>query len=369
MGKRELLIILIFAAVGMVVYRVTAPPPKNGQGFSFSRLWSSTKRQIQGSQAVGSVTTTGSIAIGPAVTSLRVAGVSRGIQILGEARKDIAYEMRIESSGPDQAAAEAFARKAILQPDDLGSELALAVVFPKEESQWAALTLHVPAGLAVRLEGGSGARAANLASLELDRATGIITAEHITGAVSGALTSGDLTVAGAGTISLTLGALKARLSQVAHSLTLTTRSGRCDVADSHGLLTIDETNTELAVTNQAGPIHATGAGGRVTITAPQQALDVNIRNAPITLDLDAAVPVMAIAAGERLRVTFAHPPAVTIDAVASGGGHIDASDFGLTPDSDDANQEQRLNRPLGAAGAPRVTLRNARGDIVIGKGK
>src|SRR5262249_16421761 len=34
MGKRELLIALVFVVIGIGAYQLTAPPPKNGQGFS-----------------------------------------------------------------------------------------------------------------------------------------------------------------------------------------------------------------------------------------------------------------------------------------------------------------------------------------------
>ena len=179
MGKRELLLIVIFVAIGAVAYRLTAPPPKEGQGFSWSRLWGNARRQIQGNQPIASATQTGTVPVAASVTELRVAGVTRGVQIIGEDRRDISWELRVESSGPYAKTAEDYARKAALKQDNLGPSIALAVTYPREASQWAALTLHVPARLAVRLASGSGARAVNLAALDLDRVSGITTAETI----------------------------------------------------------------------------------------------------------------------------------------------------------------------------------------------
>jgi hypothetical protein len=151
-------------------------------------------------------------------------------------------------------------------------------------------------------------------------------------------------------------------------LTLTTqRGGRCEIAESQGPLVLELTNTDVLVDGHGGTIKATGSGGRLTIENPKQAVSVEVRGTPIALTLSTPVPVSAFGTGERVRVLLDNAPAVTIDAVATG--HIDASDFGLTPDSGAADQEQRLTHAFGAANAPRVTLRNSRGDIVIGKRK
>src|SRR5262245_10300044 len=125
MGKRELLIIIIFAAVIGLAYQLTAPPAKEGEGFSLSRFLRSAKREMQGNQPIVQHTATGVIPVKKEVTDLRVASVPRGVQVIGESREDIAYELVIESSGPDQPAALEFAKKTSLKTDDLGTSLAL----------------------------------------------------------------------------------------------------------------------------------------------------------------------------------------------------------------------------------------------------
>src|SRR6476661_4599703 len=113
MGKRELLIIVAFAAVIAVVYQITAPPAKPGEGFSFSRLWRNARQSVRSNAATAHNSDTGAIPAGPAITQLRVTGVGK-TKIFGENRQDIAYELEVESSGPDEATALQYARQTVL---------------------------------------------------------------------------------------------------------------------------------------------------------------------------------------------------------------------------------------------------------------
>jgi hypothetical protein len=366
MGKRELLIIVIFSAIGVVVWQLTAPPAKEGQGFSFSRFLGQARREIQRDIAAGTYTHTGTIPVGAAVTDLRVAGVPRGVQIIGEDRRDVAYELVVESSGPDAATAVEYAKRVVLKPDDMGPTLALSVSYPREARQWAALTLKVPARLSVRLEAGTGARVTNLAALDLDRVAGITTAEAIAGSVTGTLANSELTIAGAGQVNLTLATSRARLSRIARGATLNLRSGRCEISESQGAVEIDEQSADVSIINHAGPIRADGTGGRITIDNPRQSVTINVRRAPIAVTLRERIAVTVVGADERVRLVLDGPPAVTLDALAVDG-RIDATAFGLSPESVD--RDQRLTKIFGGANAPRVTIRNSRGDIVIAKSK
>jgi len=376
MGKRELLIIVIFVAVGAVAYQLTAPPAKEGQGFSLSRVLRNARNNMN-DQPIASTTTTGTIAVAASVTELRIPGTPRGVQVIGEDRRDIAYELRVESSGPDEATALDYAKRTRIRQQDMGPALSIEVDYPDEAKQWSGLTLHVPSRLSARfISGSGGVKAEHLAAVEFDRVGGLTRIEDIEGAVTGMVSGSELTVARAGSVSLTLSASRARFSQIARGLTLTTqRGGRCEVTASQGPLTIEQTNTDVLIEAHLGTVKATGSGGRVTIENPKQAVNVEVRNAPISLTMHVPVQVLALGSGERVRVWFEGAPGVTIDALASG--RIDAGDFGLTPegatdsrDGKDAKEkEQRLIHAFGGPNAPRVTLRNSRGDIVIGKRK
>src|SRR5262245_12974135 len=157
MGKRELLIAVIFGAVGFVVYQLTAAPPKPGErGFSLTQFFSGLRKEIRSHSVSAKETVSGALPLPGGVTELRVT-VGRGtpITITGESRDDIAYEMPVESTGPDEATASSYAKKTQLRTDNLGASLALTIKFPDEARQTASLLLKVPAKLAVRVENAS----------------------------------------------------------------------------------------------------------------------------------------------------------------------------------------------------------------------
>ncbi len=166
MGKRELLIIVAFVAIGVVAFELSAPPAPESRGFSFARFFQNARRNMRGNSAVASTTLTGDIPLAATVTEVRISGANRGVHVVGESRTTIAYELHIESDGPDDATALDAAKRATLKQDDLGSSLALTVTYPKEGTQWGALILHVPARLAVRVSGNGGADVSGVTSVE-----------------------------------------------------------------------------------------------------------------------------------------------------------------------------------------------------------
>ena len=127
MGKRELVIIAAFVLIGVVAYQFTAPAPKDGEeGFSLRKLFSEFKRDVSANNATARVTKAGTIALRPDLKSLRISTErSVPVTIIGEPRTDIAYEMPVESTGPDEASARAYAEKSLLFEDDLGAVLGL----------------------------------------------------------------------------------------------------------------------------------------------------------------------------------------------------------------------------------------------------
>jgi hypothetical protein len=367
MGKRELLIVIAFVAMGIVAYEVAAPPDTSGSGFSFSRLVQNVRRQIRGNHASAKATRTGVLTLSAAVTEVRVHGTARGVSVIGENRPDIGYELEVESNGPDEATALQYARQTALSQDDLGSALALDISTPREGTQWAHLVLHVPARLTVRVDGGTSDSISGVAAARLESVLGQTSVTHVAGRVSGTQRGGVLKVTDAGSVDLALVASRATFSGISDSLTLTTRAGTCEVRDVRGPIEIDQTAGEVTLTAPSGPVRVGGTGGRVTIDRPRHEARVDVRRTEVDVTLDAAVPLTLLATDDTLRLTLVGPPAVTLDAVASGGGHIRGDGADLTPTT--AGDEQRLARTIGTGQAARVVLRNLRGDIVIGMRK
>jgi hypothetical protein len=370
MGKRELLIAIVFIAVGIAVYELTAPPAPAGQGFSLSRLWQNASRGVRGNRASASYTQKGTLPIPAAFEEVRVTGVQRGVRVIGEDRRDLAYELTSESTGPDEATALATAKRMAIKPDDLGSVLAVRVAYPQDAQQWASLVLRVPSRLAIRVDGGIGVQAAGVRALRLENVMGDVVAESIAEGVTGSHRGGQLTVTGAGSVNLALNASQARFLRILHDVTLNARNGRCDLAEVHGAIVVDEAAQQVTIVAPAGTVRVSGSSGRVTIDRPRQDVRVDVRRAEVDVTLSEAVPLTLVTTENPLRLRLGASASVTVDAIATDGGHIQAADFGLAPESVD--QEQRMSHAFhapGAASAPRVVLRNARGDIVIKKTK
>src|SRR5918911_3576226 len=102
MGKRELLLVVGFLVVGVVLYQLTAPPPPPGsEGFSVSRLIQHARRAVQGNRAHVDLETRRVEPIDASVEELHLTLRSAELNVIGEARKDVQYEMKVNSTGYD----------------------------------------------------------------------------------------------------------------------------------------------------------------------------------------------------------------------------------------------------------------------------
>lgn len=362
MGKRELLIIVAFLAIGALVYQVSAPPAAEGRGFSFSRLMDSMRREMRGNPGHGAVERTQRIALRPDVAELRVSEVPRGVEIIGEAREDIEYVLKVESNGPDDAAAKTSAEKVAVVEDDLGFALALKVTYPREGSQTASLVLRVPERLTLRIDGRS-IKVSNLASVDLDPAVGDTQVSGVAGALTGTHRTGRLIVEGAGSVDVSLQSSRATFTKVRDGVTISARSGECAITDSAGTIEIEQINVDLSITAPLGAVRVGGNGGQVSIVDPHAGVRVETRESEVEVALNRAVPVSVVTTGETLRLLVSDEGAVAIDAVASNGGRIQAAEFEAEAETTD--RDARLSLTIGSGKPERVILRNSDGEIVI----
>jgi hypothetical protein len=374
MGKRELLIIVAFVVVGAVAYQITAPPAKDGEGFSFSRLWRETRRNMRGNAPIATHNSSGTFELDAAVRQLRVSGFNRGVRIIGERRDDIGYELSVGSSGPDEATALALARDTHILQDAVNESLGLYVKAPGEGSQYSSVLLRVPQRLAVRVDGpvGSasggtaGARIETVAALELE-ATGSVTVDGVAGAITGSHGSGELHVSNAGSVDLRLDGSRARFAQVAEGLTITGRQARCEIASSGGAIDVSGNGVTSTIRDPSGPVRVSGSSGRVTIDGPRAETRIDVRRTEVQVTLHAPAPITILTTDSPARLLLAGNVPIAIDAVTTGSGRITATEFGLSPET--TNGEQRLTHTIGSASSARVTIRNQRGHIVIGRVK
>src|SRR3954453_12611981 len=73
MGKRELVLIALFAAIGVVVYQFTAPPPPPGSdGVSVGGIFQKLKRGVHGSREEATADFRQSLAVDATVRLIRI---------------------------------------------------------------------------------------------------------------------------------------------------------------------------------------------------------------------------------------------------------------------------------------------------------
>src|SRR5688572_3025645 len=108
MGKRELLIVIAFVAVGALAYQLTAPAPKEGEkSFSISKIFSGIRNEIRSHAASATVTNNGTVELRAGVTEIRLIAIrALPVTVIGEKRTDIGYELFVQSDGPDEATAK-----------------------------------------------------------------------------------------------------------------------------------------------------------------------------------------------------------------------------------------------------------------------
>lgn len=369
MGKRELIIIAAFALIGVVAYQFTAPAPKEGEeGFSLRKLFADFKREVTSDAASARATKSGTIEVPAGVKALRISTESSvPVTVVGEAREDIAYEMPVESTGPDEASARGYADRSTLRQDNLGAVLGLTTDFPAEGVQTAKLTLHVPEHLLVRLEGSRRVQVSRVASVDLRNIAGETSVSDVP-AVTGTHRAGDLTVSGAATVDLTLVSSRAKIRGVTQSIQLNARNGECTISGSTGTITVTTANVELTIDHhENGSIKVGGETGRVTLNGVAAPVSIDARRMLVDLKIDQALheDITVITSEEPLRVAISGDAAFVIDAVASDAA-VKVTDFDWAPTKN--GRDSRLTATVGRDGA-RAVLRNNGGDIVIGRRK
>jgi hypothetical protein len=360
MGKRELLLILAFAAVGAVIYQLTAPPTPEGRGLGLGRLIQSARREIQGNRAHAEHTTSTTARLDATVDELRVDSIA-AVTLVGEDRSDVSIDFIVSSTGYDPAEAEKLARATSLRLDTSGRVVTLSADYPDGGEQRAALTVRLPSRLRVRVQNARETHATAVAALTLDGTRGDVTAEHLAGGLEGSHTGGTLSVSGAGAVNLSLRSADLTLASIHGGVTLelvggTVRSGAID-----GPLEVNGRSAEIEAGPVAGLARFGLRGGRVVLRGVRHEVRFDGRGTDLTLDLAAPAPVTAITSGAT--IVFTPPPAggFTLDAAATGGHvRLDGLDVAVTTEGTTEHAKGAVG-----GGGPTVALRTTDGTVEV----
>jgi len=362
MGKRELLVVLVFVILGVVVYQVTAPPGKGGWfSVSLGETARRALREMRSENFTADHKSESTQAIAPAVQELRVSGV-REVTVIGESRPDVAAELLVSSSGVDKADAEKLAAAATLVADATPGAIAFSVSYPPEGQQTAKLTLHVPSRLSVRLEEiRNGIKVSDVARLQLASTRGETVLTNISGAVEGDHRGGRLEVASAGSIRLALRSVDAQLRKVSGSTQLDLTGGKLKAGALDGPLTIESRSTDIDVEAAAGEVKVNAIAGSVTLGGLRQTVRCDGQHTDIRLTMLKPASVTVFTTGGSVELATPPEGGTSIDAAATGGElHVSGLDVPVRTEGD----TQRASGAL-AGGGPAISIRSTGGTITV----
>jgi hypothetical protein len=367
MGKRELLLIVLFVAVGAVVYQVSAPPPAPGErSFSVGQLVDHLRRGLRGNRASAEATMTSHHAVDPAIAELRVNARMGELAVIGEDRTDIEAELRVRSNGFDQAEAERLAHETKLEVETSGARLVAGVVYPQAGSQRTLrLTLKVPARLQIILDAGGGpVNVTSVAGVELSSARGETRIRHISGKVTGTHRGGELSIADSRSVKLTTMGTDVQLDRIADGTTLNLRSGEVRAGELGGPVEIEAQGADITIDKPqkvTGVLRITAASGSVRLSGLESEARIDARNAEVEVVAARPAPVAIYSEGNgSVEVT-----------PAAGGYQLDAlatnADISLPEGTLEITSNGEEHRAAGAVhgGGPTLTIRTAHAEIAV----
>ena len=365
MGKRELLLIAMFVIAGAIVYQATAPAAAPGErSFSVGQLVENFRRHLRGNRASAEVSSRDTHPIDAGVTEIRLAVKSADVTITGEARTDMDAELRVRSSGYDDAEAQRLAKETVLNIDRAGGRLVLTIIYPEGGTQRATLVLKVPANLGITLDGTGERVISRVATVYLGNSRGRSELHDVSGRVSGTQRGGELEVANAGSIKATTNGADVRLTQIRGEVSMNMRGGELKAAELGGPIDIDCTGTDIELDKldkTTGMLRITASGGSVRVKGLRTEGRIDARGAEVDVVVERAAPLAIYSeGGDSVEIT-PPPGGYQLDAVANDGtitlpeGTLDVATSG---------QERRA---MGAikGGGPTITIRSAHGSIRV----
>lgn len=381
MGKRELLIAVVFVVLGFGVYRFTAPPADTSkEGFSVGRMVEEIKREIHGRPAHAETTFAVGRPIPDTVKEINLDFKIGAVTIIGEDRTDIDAEMHVRSNGYDAAEAEKLAGASHLEFDEAGEVLTITAIFPVEGRQYPKLRLRVPARLALRVhEKGSDFEASNVASVSIGSGRGITKIRDVTGSVHVTQRGGnEVTIANVGSLKLeAIGGVEAHVSRVRGDAIFSFQSGELRAEELGGALEVESRNTEMQFDKLEGlkRVRINAAQGEVVLNGLKAEARIDGRRTEIRVDHAGGAPLAIYNDGDEPIELTVPPAGFTMDAVATEG-EISVDEplqaLGLTLDIRQAGDVERAGardeaRLTGKVrgGGPPITLRAKGGDIVV----
>lgn len=320
MGKRELLLLVVFVVLGIVVYEVSAPAaPADAPGFSLSRVIQMARSHFSGPAVRRTITKTATLAPSADVTTLSV-GETRGIvAIEGTDRTDIQVRLEAVLGGLDEADVTRQERAFKLDVIVEGAVAAVTVASddlsrrPRYE-----LRVEMPRRLLARLTGRGTADVRNIAGLELDEYRGEVTTDALTGPVTGKLRDGRAEFGPGATLDLETERGRLRADAPA-SVTLTSAHATIDIVDPAGPVTIEQEQCRIDVRGTGGLVKVTGEGGTIDLRQVAHPLTIEADRLTVSAEFEQPVASTIAIQNDDIEISLPRAGGLQLDAAVTDG--------------------------------------------------
>lgn len=361
MGKRELLLIVVFVMLGAGVYQLTAPAaPAGAPGFSLGRLVQHVKSNFGGPRERRMVTRTTTLMPTAGIDTLDLAGLRATVTIAGTDRPDIDVRAEVTLVGMDQGDLQAQEAQLKLNLDAAGTTAVLGVAHASAGRRPRMLVhVEVPSRFKVHLGGSGSAEIKDVAGLSLDDYEGQLRTDSLAGPVTGEIGPGRADFGPGAILELRTRRGELRAERPA-SVTLDSERTTLDFVDAAGPITLKEEFCRMEVRGTGGPVHVTGEGGVITLRDVRHPLTID--GDRLTVDAELAIPVATVITIENddVELTLPRDGGVQLEASSDQGAlHLPP---GLTATRDGTRES--ITSAL-AGGGPAVTVTVTRGGLRV----
>ena len=361
MGKRELLLLVVFVVLGVGVYQVTAPAaPADAPGFSLGRLVQFAKAHFHGSRERRTVTRAASLAPAEGVTTVDI-GEFRGTVIVeGSDRADVQVHLEATLAGIDADDLNAQQDALRLTLENSGPTLAVRVPFEhRGRRQRFELRVLMPKSLTAQLTGRASAEVRGIAGLHLEEFEGELTTESLAGPVTGDLHDVRAEF-GVGAV-LNLETRNGRLrAEAPREVTIDGERGSIEIIDPAGPVTLKTDYCRMEVRGTGGPVKVTGEGGTIDLREVTDPLHIEADRLTVSAELQTPAPATILIENDTVEVTLPRKGGVQLDASIEDGP-LRVPD-GFTPTK--SERTEALSAAV-AGGGPLVKVAVNRGELRI----
>jgi hypothetical protein len=320
MGKRELLLLVVFVVLGVSVYQVSAPAaPADAPGFSLSRLLQMAKAHFHGPQVRRTVTRTVTVTVPAGIDTLDLGEIRGVVSVEGTDRSEVSVRLEAMLGGMDDADVDRQEKAVQLEIDNDGATATLNLHHQEEGPRPRYdVRVEMPRRLKARLAGRGTAEVNGIAGLELDEYRGELTVEAVSGPITGDIRDTRAEF-GAGAI-LDLDTRNGRIrADGPAKVDLRSNRGSVDIVDPKGAVAIKTDFCRMDIRGSGGPITITGEGGTIDLRDVAHPLTIEADRLTVSAELAIAVATTIVVSDDTVDVTLPRQGGVQLEASIEDG--------------------------------------------------